>query len=36
VIVGNPLYPKEINADMEELRNFYKRIVGRNPELGID
>jgi 1-acyl-sn-glycerol-3-phosphate acyltransferase len=36
VIVGNPLYPKEINADMEVLRNFYRAIAGRNPELGID
>jgi 1-acyl-sn-glycerol-3-phosphate acyltransferase len=36
VIVGNPLYAKDINEDMEGLRSFYKSIVGRNPELGID
>lgn len=36
VILGTPLYPKEINSDMEKLRQFYKGIVGCNPELGID
>jgi 1-acyl-sn-glycerol-3-phosphate acyltransferase len=36
VILGSPIFPKEINVDMEKLRNFYKTITGRNKELGID
>jgi 1-acyl-sn-glycerol-3-phosphate acyltransferase len=36
VILGEPLFPMEINEDMESLRSFYKSITGRNKEFGID
>jgi 1-acyl-sn-glycerol-3-phosphate acyltransferase len=36
VILGVPLYPTEIHADMEILHKFYKSITGRNKALGID
>ena len=36
VVVGAPLYPTEnFEADMESLLNFYRKIKGENPELGI-
>lgn len=36
VIIGDPLYPTEIEKDMATLMSFYKQIKGKNPELGID
>ena len=37
IVIGSPFYPADdVTADMEFLRNFYSKIKGRNPELGID
>jgi 1-acyl-sn-glycerol-3-phosphate acyltransferase len=36
VIIGKPLYPSEnINADMEILMTFFRKIRGKRPELGL-
>ncbi len=35
VVVGSPLFPTDINKDIETLLIFYKAIKGKNPELGI-
>jgi 1-acyl-sn-glycerol-3-phosphate acyltransferase len=35
VIMGMPLYPKEIDKDLDVLLHFYKGIHGKNPEFGI-
>lgn len=37
VIIGKPFYPSEnIEHDIDEIISFYRKIKGRNPELGID
>lgn len=36
VHVGKPLYPgKDMNRDLEILSGFYKKMIGKNPELGL-
>jgi 1-acyl-sn-glycerol-3-phosphate acyltransferase len=36
VIVGEPLYPHDIDEDFQTLYQFYKKIKGRNPALGLN
>ncbi len=36
VIVGQPFYPShDVEADFESLYSFYRKVKGRNPELGV-
>ncbi|MDZ4713884.1 MAG: 1-acyl-sn-glycerol-3-phosphate acyltransferase [Cytophagales bacterium] len=35
IVVGAPLYPKEVGKDMETILAFYKTIHARNPELAL-
>jgi 1-acyl-sn-glycerol-3-phosphate acyltransferase len=35
VVVGDPVYPTNLEDDMQKLWNFYSGIHGKNPELGI-
>lgn len=37
VVIGGPFYPTgDLDRDMEVLRGFYRGIVGRNAQLGLD
>jgi len=35
VVVGQPVYPVDLEKDIRTLWDFYSRINGKNPELGI-
>lgn len=36
VVVGEPMYPSDnFESDMEKLIAFYRKVTGKNPELGI-
>jgi 1-acyl-sn-glycerol-3-phosphate acyltransferase len=34
IVIGLPIYPTDIESDMNSLMTFYQGIKGRNPELG--
>jgi 1-acyl-sn-glycerol-3-phosphate acyltransferase len=36
VVVGEPLYPGQMEEDFQALYQFYKSIKGKNPELGLN
>ena len=35
VVIGSPIYPTDVEADMRAIVVFFSGIQGRNPELGI-
>ena len=35
VVVANPIYPTDMDKDMETIMAFYKTIQAKNPELGL-
>jgi hypothetical protein len=35
VVIGHPLYPTDLETDMETLITFYRSIQGKNPESGL-
>jgi len=35
VIAGAPIYPQDLESDMQKILAFYRNVRGKNPELGI-